>query len=413
MVKKSKKDDLQISGSLFEEFVKIGKDFDITPQDYNDDEKFSRHISTGIANLDNDLNYGKGLPLGVMCEFYGKESGGKSYLAQRICGNAQKQYPELAVVYVDLENSVVPERIKEIGVNINNDRYIEIPQMGNAEKCFNYLIKVLKEHGDKVSIVVVDSLKAITQPEWAEDNQKTHLAQFLSKYIPEIHSICTQKQITTVLINQVRINLQSAMRGYMEEVTPGGDTVNFFAHLRLRVKRVPGKDGAITIGDKVVGHMMEIYTKKTKLGIPQQTYYSPLYYLHVSLGDRLFILGRNNRYADEGNKKIISVMKDVFTFKNLKVEGEKEFKNSLFKDNLLIDLYDELSCVCDVEGIPRSEVEEHYKNGPEETILENAKTLEEYEEQEKMEDNLEQINLNRQINYASKTAIDSENVSTS
>lgn len=387
--------------SLFDIATKLGEEFKISPQDYVSGKKFQDSISTGIADLDRDLNYGKGIPLGIMCEFYGKESGGKSYLAQVICALARKKYPDKAVIYVDLENSVMPERMREIGVNpYEDDMWIEIPQTGDADVVINYVKKLLQEIGENVSVLVIDSLKAFTKPEWAMDNQKTHLAQFLSKNIPEIHALCTSKNIAAIMINQVRIDLNAAMRGMTNaEVTPGGDTVNFFAHLRLRVKKVPGKDGLITIGDKVVGHRMEIFSKKSKLGIPQQTYYAPLYYMHVSLEDRLFILGRSTNYADE-NKKIITKRNDSYSFKDIKVDGEEAFKDALFENNNLIDLYDDLSLVCDVEGIIRESVEEHYKKGRDYTDLTRAKTTEEYMTKEKEEEIREEAERSRLLNYA-------------
>jgi len=389
--------------TLFDVVSKLGEKYNIIPQDHRDGDKFKRSISTGIAALDADLNYGKGLPLGIMCEFFGKESGGKSYLAQRICAQAQKKYPELAVVYVDLENSIVQRRIEEIGVDVSPNKYIEVPQIGNAEKTFEYLLELLREFGDKISLIVVDSLKALSMPEWSMDKQKTHLAQFLSKYIPEMHALCTKTQTTTILINQMRVDLSAVMSGFSRGptyITPGGDTVNYFAHIRLEIKRLNWKEGMIIINNRCVGHKMTIVTKKSKLGIPQQSYSAPLFYVPVALEDRLFLLGRANKYAGE-NKQIISVRNETYSFKDFKEEGEINFKKGLFNDNLLIDLFDELACVCDVEGLSRLEVEEDYKNGPGKTDLKNTLSPEEAEEKWKQEEERDEMDVNRQLEYAS------------
>lgn len=389
--------------SLLQAAARIGKEYKIIPQDYVSGEKFKDNLSTGIPSLDEDLNYGKGFPLGAMAEFFGKESGGKSYVAQIMCVLARRKFPDKAVVYVDLENSIMPQRMKTLGLDVEKDSFwIEVPQIGDAEKTGEYIIKLLNEIGDDVSLIVIDSLKAFTHPDWSQDKQTTHLSRFLGKIIPEVHALCTTKKIACVCINQVRVDMKAAMNGYYSEITPGGDAVNFFAHLRLHVKKIAGDKGMITIGDKVVGHRMVLTTEKSKLGIPKQKYYHPLYYIPVSMEDRLFDLGRNNRYADEGNKQIISMRTEKYTFKDLKVQGENEFKDALFENNALIDLYDELSCVCDVEGITREQVEEHYKNGREEVNLDRALSKEEYLKKEEEELRKEQAEINNQMLYATK-----------
>ena len=125
--------------------------------------------------------------------------------------------------------------------------------------------------------------------------------------------------------------------------------------------------------------------------------------------DKLFDLGRNNRYADDGNKQIISMRTEKYTFKDLKVQGESAFKDALFENNVLIDLYDELSCVCDVEGITRSQVEECYKNGRSEDInLSGAISKEEYMKKEEEEARKEQAEINNQMQYVKEYIKDGE-----
>lgn len=397
--------------SLLDVASRLGKEYKIIPQDYVSGTKFQKNLSTGIPDLDADLNYGKGMPLGSMAEFYGKESGGKSYVAQTMCALARKQFSDMAVIYVDLENSIMPQRMKQIGLDVANDPlWIEVPQIGDAYKTGDYITKLLNEIGEQTSLVVIDSLKAFTHPDWAQDKQTTHLSRFLGGLIPDIHALCTTKEMACICINQVRVDMKAAMNGYYAEITPGGDAVNFFAHWRLHVKKLTGDKGRITIGDRVVGHRMELTNTKSKLGIPLQKYHHPLYYIPVSIEDRLFILGRGNRYADEDNKQIISMRSEKYTFKDNKVDGEDAFKDSLFDGDRLVDLYDELSCVCDVEGITRDQVLEHYKNGRESTDLSHALTIEQAVEKEKEEEAKEKAELQKAMMYASNNVLSSEDV---
>lgn len=400
--------------SLFSQIAaKSEKDFGVYLTDYSKG-KFTKSIPTGIDELDQDLNYGEGIPLGIMCEFFGKESGGKSYFAQKICANAQRKYPDMAVIYVDLENSLMERRLKEIGVDTSQDRWIEIPNVGDADKTFDHLTSILEEFGEQISLVVIDSLKAITKPEWIGDKKPgSPLSKFLSNRIGQLHALCVKHEIACILINQVRIDIAAAMNGYYAEWTPGGDTVNFFAQLRLRIKKVTGKNGLITIDNKVVGHLMEIKNIKSKIGIPLREYKSALYYVHVALEDKLFILGREHSTEEGSTKKIISVRNDIFKFKEHTQEGEMQFKRSLFNDNLLIDLYDELALVCDVDGISRQEVIEHYEHGPDETNLKDAMSQEEYERKMEEEEVKEKMDLERQKSFylnRSNTELDPDNI---
>lgn len=401
--KKKTGDSAKAGSSIFSKIKAISKKYDAEPIDYKKKGKFTQSIPTGIKTLDADLNYGAGIPLGIICEFFGKESGGKSYFAQKMCANAQKAFPDKAVVYVDLENSLMEKRLRQLGVDVSEERFIELPNVGDADKTFDNVQEILEECGDDISLIVIDSLKAVNKEEWIDDTKK--LASFLSGRIPRLHALCIKKDIVCILINQVRVDLAAAMSGgYYKERTPGGDTVGFFAQLRLKFSRT-GKAGLISVGDSVVGHSMEIHTAKSKIGIPLRKYYAPLYYVHVTLADRLFNLGRQLS-TSESTTKIISVRNEVYKFGEHKVEGEDEFKKSLFEDNRLIDLYDELSLVSDVEEISREEVVEHYNSGPDinQTDLTEAMSIEEYEKKLEKEEAEEMAELERQKYWAQKKA---------
>lgn len=370
------------ASSIFEKAVEVGKKHDFVVKSFEDGETFTHHVPTGVYGLDEHLDYGNGLPLGVMCEFYGKESAGKSFFAQKLCANAQKKYPDQTIIYVDLECALMKKRLEDIGVSVDKDKFMYIEQNLDITELLDGLIEYLKSEGDRVSIVVVDSIAAMeVNREHISGPPQFELPKVLGAKLRQLTGIAKKTNTTLIFINQIRDNIQLSMKmGIDAKFTPGGNAVKFFSHLRCEFKKIYG--GEIKVDGRVVGHRVKLRTIKNKLGVPDLEYEFPLYYTFVPIEDRLFILGREFSISESSNKKIISVRNDTYTYNDLKIDGELAFKNALFKDNLLLDLYNDLSSVCDADGIMESEVLECLKNGPSVVTYDDMKTEEEYRKEE-------------------------------
>lgn len=364
---------------FFKSAAEVGAKHGLEVKNFEDGENFTLHVPTGVYGLDEHLDYGKGLPLGVMCEFYGKESAGKSFFAQKLCANAQTVYPDQAIMYVDLECTLIRKRLEDIGLNLSKDRFIYLDQNMDVVAMLDGLIDYLDGNGDKISMVVIDSIAAM----YVNTNESSGPPQFelpkiLGNKLKVLTGIAKKRNTTLIFINQVRDNVSLAMKmGIDAKFTPGGNAVKFFSHLRCEFKKVYG--GEIKVDGKVIGHKVKLKTIKNKLGIPGLEYEFPLYYTFVPVEDRLFILGREKSITESGTKKIIGVRSNVFSYGDLKVEGEKQFKYALFENNRLLDLYHDLQSVSDADGIMESEVIACLEEGPSESNYEDMLSEEEYQ----------------------------------
>ena len=101
--------------------------FDPTEQNKN-----INWISTGSAKLDMAIStQGGGLPRGRIVEVYGANSCGKTTQFILACSNAQRQYPDQPVLYIDVEHSLNIEYAQQLGlilIQTNGFLFSQIPQ---------------------------------------------------------------------------------------------------------------------------------------------------------------------------------------------------------------------------------------------------------------------------------------------
>ncbi|XP_048321335.2 DNA repair protein recA homolog 2, mitochondrial isoform X1 [Ziziphus jujuba] len=215
-------------------------------------------ISTGSLKLDLALGIG-GLPRGRVIEIYGQEASGKTTLALHIIKEAQKLGGYCA--YFDVENAMDPSLAESMGVNTEN---LLLSRPSSAEKLL-CAVNTLTKSGS-VDVIVIDSVAALV-PECEldvlidgayGDGQSRIMTQALRK----IHYSLCNSQTLLVFINQVRSGSKSGNGfGHMDEVTCGGNALNFYAAVRLRIKRT----GLLKIGNEVTGLGICVQVVKNKL----------------------------------------------------------------------------------------------------------------------------------------------------
>ena len=103
--------------------------FDPTEQNKN-----INWISTGSAKLDMAISdQGGGLPRGRIVEVYGANSCGKTTQFILACANAQRQYTDQPVLYIDVEHSLNIEYAQKLGLDTHPDKWILV-QPDSAEE---------------------------------------------------------------------------------------------------------------------------------------------------------------------------------------------------------------------------------------------------------------------------------------
>lgn len=223
-------------------------------------------IDFGSLGLNLALGLPNGVPKGKIIEVYGEYSSGKSTLAQTLIGNAQKQYG-MKCLYLDFENSLSPEYLKSLNVNIE-DLYILQLGEGGAEQMYDTM-QTLVETGE-IDVVCVDSTTAshpskVVYEGLTESTLGLH-AKFLGRVIVKMNMLAKQYNTLFILIAQQR-QAVGVIYG-SPTVIPGGMAARYFAHIRLEVSRSVSKDNTIMDGDIKLGNKTTVKVIKNKLGCP-------------------------------------------------------------------------------------------------------------------------------------------------
>lgn len=196
-----------------------------------------------------------------MVEVYGASGAGKSTVSTLLCVQAQQQYPDEMVLYIDAEQAFNMQYAQDLGLDIDPDKFLLIqPDDG---------VQALQVYEDMLetglfSLAVVDSIPAlITKQELEGDVGDIHmapLARLLSQTFKTILQKLKHYNVAGVFINQVRANL--GFGG--DTATPGGNAVKFYPSIRLELKRV----GLLTKGDNNIGQTIRVNAVKHRFGYP-------------------------------------------------------------------------------------------------------------------------------------------------
>lgn len=192
-------------------------------------------IPTGVAGLDHFL--GGGFPRFRVVEFYGKQSSGKSTVMLAVCAAATKQGQK--VVWVDFERAFVDKYAARFG--LYNGKNITVATPGCMEEGFDIICKLMAAYPE--GLYVVDSLafgmpmkqREVDEEEGVGSNHPGRFSRAVGQCLQSACAAVSQYGACLVIINQVRTQFT---RGFnVSETTPGGYTLKFLAHMRLKLTR--------------------------------------------------------------------------------------------------------------------------------------------------------------------------------
>lgn len=235
----------------------------------------SEWLSTGCLAL--DVIMGGGLPVGRVTEIYGDTSTGKSLLAEQVAAYTQQQGH--LVVYLDPENAVSIDMMKEVGVDPDNLIYYS---PDTVEEIFDIMEKTIsikeKQDPDKILLIVWDSIAATSAKQELEDevgkaNYGLH-AKLISQGLRRITRLISKGRVCCLFLNQTRQKI-GVMFGD-DEATFGGKAVPFHSSIRVRLK----KGQKIKSADKVTGIMTQATVVKNKLAVPFRQATLPIFFGH-------------------------------------------------------------------------------------------------------------------------------------
>jgi recombination protein RecA len=255
-------------------------------------------IPTGHDDLDTVLTKGAfGIYLGGLIEVFGPEASGKSSLALRICGNAQKI--GMKCCWIDAEASFDPNLSI---INGCDPGLLVMPDLGDT-KAFddgdgsisflnvNEILEMIYKSvcQNIYGVIVLDSVAGL-MPEAilaqdADPNKSGvgEIARAMSRMLNKIVMACKKTETSVIFINQLRDQIGSYMSNRFH--TPGGRAIKFFAQQRIGVEKIGGDGGKVyheEDGSKqLIGHYARVTIVKNKKAPPLQDGISieiPIYY---------------------------------------------------------------------------------------------------------------------------------------
>ncbi len=213
----------------------------------------------------NYMSYG-GIPMKRAIEMAGAENSGKTTLSLDLCGNAQKQYPDRKVLFVDIECTFEKPWAIKLGVNPDTLIYYK-PETQAAEEIFQNILNLLAT--GEISLCILDSLACMVpkgeNDKAIEDATYAGISQALSKFCRKLTPILSRNDCSFIGINQLRDDLKSTWGGVK---TPGGRMWKHTATVRYLVRKgsfIDEKGNELKkSAEDPAGNKIEVYLEKSK-----------------------------------------------------------------------------------------------------------------------------------------------------
>ncbi len=322
------------------------------------------NIPTGHFRLDFIIQYGQdptkvdlnniegydptstlGIPLGKLIEIFGEEGSGKSSLAYRIVGYAQKLGHKTA--WIDVEHSFQENLAYINGCDIDKLIYSNMVNYEDPDKDYyaEDVIDAMQElMRQGVQVIVLDSVANLIPKTLFEAATEKEfmglLSRLLSKSLGKLVSYAEKYGTLLVFINQLREKI--GMTWGDPRTSPGGHSLHHNASLRLRMDKRNSKEADIYVpnpetgDDMLIGRHSKVTLVKNRFAKPyRESLDVPIYYeaYFPEIVEMAFDTGRQ--------VKLISVRKGVFNWDGfLKIEGRKAFIDRLRNDGLIDQLVD-------------------------------------------------------------------------
>jgi recombination protein RecA len=220
-----------------------------------------RVISTGSICVDDALGVG-GLPVGRIVEIYGPEASGKTSLALSVIAEAQRLGGKCT--FVDVEHALDANYARTLGVNVD-ELYVAQPDSG--EQALEITDTIVRSGA--MSVVVVDSVAALV-PQQELDGEMGSApmggqARLMGQALRKITPALAKADTILIFINQLRQKIGVVFGN--PEVTSGGNSLKFYASVRLDVRRVD----ILKDGEQAIGTTHRVKVVKNKLAPPLAT----------------------------------------------------------------------------------------------------------------------------------------------
>lgn len=278
-------------------------------------------VSTGSLLLNEALGIG-GLPRGRIVEIFGWESSGKTTIALNAIADAQRQ--GLKCLLVDAENAFDPEYATALGVNVDELQYCQ-PSYG--EQGLEVADRMMAS--GQADVVVIDSVAALVpkselEGEMGDSKMGLH-ARLMSQSCRKMVGTISKHNCLCIFINQFRHKI-GVMHG-SPEVTTGGMALQFYASVRLEVRRsITNENTVITNGVKE-GNKTTVKVIKNKCAPPfRQAVFNIMYGTGIDTLEEIIDLAVE--------KNIIVKAGSWFSYEGSKLGQGKDSVRQILVDNV-------------------------------------------------------------------------------
>lgn len=223
-------------------------------------------IPTGSLSLDYALRVG-GWVRGRCSEIVGIEGVGKTTLAISSMASAQKVCPDLAVGYIDMEQTFDWDWAETNGLDTSDEKFFHV-YPDNSEDVSDQISSMCRS--GLFSLIVVDSIGGMESKrafdKQAEEDIMGKNAQVITRMVKKIAPVIRQENVGVIFINQYRANL-SGMGG---DISAGPKALKYATSAKVEMRNTGETPLYITENsDKVaVGRLIAARVSRLKVGAP-------------------------------------------------------------------------------------------------------------------------------------------------
>lgn len=206
-------------------------------------------ISTGSLTLDYATRVG-GIVRGRTHEIVGPEGVGKTTLTINAMVEAQRAYPDLAVGYIDMEQTFDYDWAENLGLDTSKERWFHI-YPDDSEDVSDQLRMLCRT--DLFSIVAVDSIggmeskKALSRE--AEDVDMGNNAKVITRMVKNVAVLAARHNVGIIFINQLRANLS----GMGQDISAGPKALRYNTTMKIDMRQASGDRDQVMVEMKFDG----------------------------------------------------------------------------------------------------------------------------------------------------------------